>query len=111
MQSNFEPFQQTSSSFNKYDNRHVRLFGVSARAPCIPKNHNCQQEMFKAEVDRLREESSSAAKRKQEEEEMEEREAKRKKKESRLKLMAKCNEELKCSICDELFITVSLLWL
>jgi hypothetical protein len=31
----------------------------------------------------------------------------RKKEETQLKLLAKCNEELKCTICDELFISVS----
>ena len=62
----------------------------------------CQQEIVKAENDKLREET---AKRKQEDENITESEAKRQK-ESRLSLMAKCNEELKCAVCDELFISV-----
>ena len=64
------------------------------------------QEKYRSEVEQLREEKASAAKRKLEEEE-EESEAKRKKvKETKLKMLSKCNEELKCTICDELFISV-----
>ena len=67
------------------------------------------------EVEKLREEQTT--KRKQSEEEnlankkrkLEESQLneQRKREESQLKLLAKCNEELKCTICDELFISVS----
>jgi hypothetical protein len=67
------------------------------------------------EVSKLREEQ--ALKRKQSEEESRESKKRkkeelqlseqRKKEETQLKLLAKCNEELKCTICDELFISVS----
>ena len=62
------------------------------------------QEKYKAENDKLREEQSIKRKKSEEEEE---RKNKRKKEEFEAKLFAKCNEELKCTICDELFISVN----
>ena len=60
-----------------------------------------------AEVARLREEQS--LKRKQSEEEQIQQNDSRKKR--RQSILAKCSEELKCTICDELFISVTLILL
>ena len=58
---------------------------------------------MEAEVAQLREEQS--LKRKQSEEEQIQQNDNRKKR--RQSILAKCHEELKCTICDELFISVT----
>jgi len=55
-------------------------------------------------VEQLREEKASAVKRKLEEEEEGERGEKR----LRRTMLSKANEELVCTICDEIFISVTL---